>query len=255
MNHTADPLRDTARRLGLYGLLAHWSEVATQDWLPTLLDYEDAERRRRSLEKRLKQARIGTFKPRADFDWQWPTKIDRHAIEDLFSLEFVADAGNVVLVGPNGIGKTLIAQNLAHQALLQGLTVRFTSASDMLHTLARLHSDLSLHRALQRYCQPQLLVIDEVGYLSYDARYADLLFEVVTRRYQHRSIVLTTNKPFSEWNEVFPNAACVVTLVDRLVHRAEILSIEGESYRLKEAKERAAKKTQARASRPANRRK
>ncbi|MGH7644290.1 MAG: ATP-binding protein, partial [Gemmatimonadales bacterium] len=101
MNHTADPLRDTARRLGLYGLLAHWSEVATQDWLPTLLDYEDAERRRRSLEKRLKQARIGTFKPMADFDWQWPTKIDRHAIEDLFSLEFVADAGNVVLVGPN----------------------------------------------------------------------------------------------------------------------------------------------------------
>jgi DNA replication protein DnaC len=119
----------------------------------------------------------------------------------------------------------------------------------MLHTLARIQSDLSLHRALQRYCQPQLLVVDEVGYLSYDARYADLFFEVVTRRYQHRSVVLTTNKTFAAWNEVFPNAACVVTLVDRLVHRAEILSIEGESYRLKEAKERAAKKLTARATR------
>jgi len=244
-----DPLRETARRLGLYGLLAHWSEVATAPWLPTLLDYEEAERRRRSLETRLTQARIGAFKPMADFDWQWPTKIDRPAIDELFSLEFVADAGNVVLVGPNGIGKSMIAQNLAHHALLQGLTVRFTSCSEMLHTLARIQSDLSLHRALQRYCHPQLLVVDEVGYLSYDARYADLFFEVVTRRYQHRSVVLTTNKTFAAWNEVFPNAACVVTLVDRLVHRAEILSIEGESYRLKEAKERAAKKLTARATR------
>jgi DNA replication protein DnaC len=231
---TPDTLRDTARRLGLYGLLANWPTVAHEDWLPRVLDYEEAERRRRSLDKRLKQARIGTCKTMADFDWQWPQKIDRPAIEDLFSFEFAAEAANVVLVGPNGVGKTMIAQNLAHQALLQGLTVRFTSCSEMLHTLARLQSDLSLHRYLQRYCQPQLLVVDEVGYLSYDTRYADLLFEVVTRRYQHRSIVLTTNKAFSEWNEVFPNAACVVTLIDRLVHRAEILSIDGESYRLKE---------------------
>jgi DNA replication protein DnaC len=217
-----DTLRDTARRLGLYGLIAHWSEVANENWLPRLLEYEEAERRRRSLEK----------------------------IEELFSFEFVAEAANVVLCGPNGIGKSMIAQNLAHQALLQGLTVRFTSCSEMLHTLARIQSDLSLHRYLQRYAHPQLLVVDEVGYLSYDSRYADLFFEVVTRRYQNRSVVITTNKAFSAWNEVFPNAACVVTLVDRLVHRAEILSIEGESYRLKEAKERAATKTKARASRP-----
>jgi DNA replication protein DnaC len=245
-----DALRDRARKLGLYGLLANWHTVAQEDWLPRLLDYEEAERHRRSLEKRLKQARIGSFKPMADFDWQWPKKIDRRAIEELFSFEFVAEAANVVLVGPNGIGKSLIAQNLAHQALLQGFTVRFTSCSEMLHTLARLQSDLSLHRYLQRYCHPQLLVVDEVGYLSYDSRYADLFFEIVTRRYQNRSVVITTNKAFSEWNDVFPNAACVVTLVDRLVHRAEILAIDGESYRLKEAKDRAAKKTKAR-SRPA----
>jgi DNA replication protein DnaC len=241
-----DALRDRARRLGFYGLLANWTTVAQEDWLPRILDYEEAERHRRSLEKRLKQARLGAFKPMADFDWQWPTKIDRRAIEELFSFEFVAEAANVVLVGPNGIGKSMIAQNLAHQALLQGFTVRFTSCSEMLHTLARIQSDLSLHRYLQRYCHPQLLVVDEVGYLSYDSRYADLFFEIVTRRYQHRSVVITTNKAFSEWNDVFPNAACVVTLVDRLVHRAEILAIEGESYRLKEAKDRAAKKTKAR---------
>jgi DNA replication protein DnaC len=241
-----DALRDRARKLGLYGLLANWNTVAHEDWLPRVIEYEEAERRRRSLEKRLSQAHIGSFKPLADFDWQWPKKIDRRAIEELFSFEFVAEAANVVLVGPNGIGKSMLAQNLAHQALLQGFTVRFTSCSEMLHTLARIQSDLSLHRSLQRYCQPQLLVVDEVGYLSYDSRYADLFFEIVTRRYQHRSVVITTNKPFSEWNAVFPNAACVVTLVDRLVHRAEILSIEGESYRLKEAKDRAAKKTKAR---------
>ena len=244
---TPDTLRDTARRLGLYGLLANWTTVAHEDWLPRLLEYEEHERQRRSLENRIKQARIGTFKPMADFDWRWPKTIDRQAIEELFSFEFVAEAANVVLCGPNGVGKSMIAQNLAHQALLRGLTVRFTSCSDMLHTLARLQSDLSLHRYLQRYCHPQLLVVDEVGYLSYDARYADLFFEVVTRRYEHRSVVITTNKSFSEWNDVFPNAACVVTLVDRLVHRAEILSIAGGSYTLKEAKDRAAKKTKARA--------
>jgi len=245
-SETLDTLRDRARKLGLYGLLANWSTVAHEDWLPSVIEYEENERQRRSLDKRIKQAHIGTFKPLADFDWQWPKKIDRHAIEELFSFEFIAEAANVVLVGPNGIGKSMIAQNLAHQALLQGCTVRFTSCSEMLHTLARIQSDLSLHRSLQRYCHPQLLVVDEVGYLSYDSRYADLFFEIVTRRYQHRSVVITTNKPFSEWNAVFPNAACVVTLVDRLVHRAEILSIEGESYRLKEAKDRAAKKTNAR---------
>jgi DNA replication protein DnaC len=106
---------------------------------------------------------------------------------------------------------------------------------------------VALARRLRRYVQPRLLCIDEVGYLSYDNRYADLLFEVVTRRYDGpRSIVLSTNKPFAEWSEVFPHAACTVTLIDRLLHRAEIIDIEGDSYRLKEAKERAATKSASR---------
>jgi len=225
--------------LGLYGLLAHFDAIGAQPWIDTVLEYEEAERARRSLERRIKNARIGALKPMADFDWQWPAKIDRATIEELFSFQFVAEGANVVLVGPNGTGKSMIAKNLAHQALLAGYTVRFTTASDMLHELASQDTDASLARRLRRYCHPQLLVLDEIGYLSYDARYADLLFEVVTRRYEHRSIVVTTNKAFTEWTDVFPNAACVVTLVDRLIHRAEVSTIAGESYRLKEAKERA----------------
>jgi len=248
-NSRPEELRARCRQLGLYGLAANWAEVEREPWLDKLLALEEAERQRRSLERRLRNARIGRFKTMADFDWTWPKTIDREAIEELFSFGFVTEGANAVLVGPNGIGKTMIARNLAHQALLGGLTVRFTTASDMLSELAAQESDASLARRLNRYCRPQLLVVDEVGYLSYDARYADLLFEVVTRRYEQRSIILTTNKSFSDWREVFPNAACVVTLVDRLVHRAEIIKIEGESYRLKEATERAAQRAQQRKAR------
>ena len=245
----SETLKNRLRGLGLYGLLAHTDEILNEDWLPRLLDMEETERKRRSLERRLKNACIGRFKLMADFDWKWPKTIDRQLTDELFSFDFIEEAANVVFLGPNGVGKTMIAKNLAHQAILRGFTARFTTASDMLHDLAAQDSDASLARRLRRYTQPQLLAIDEVGYLAYDARYADLLFEIVTRRYQQRSIVLTTNKPFGEWNDVFPNAACVVTLVDRLVHKAEIVSIKGESYRLKEAKERAATKAKNRARR------
>lgn len=246
---TDEELHTAVRRLGLHGLLARWPEVRQAEWLPLLIEYEQAERQQRSLARRLRYARLGSFKPLCDFDWRWPKKIDRMAIEELVALEFLAEAANVVLIGPNGIGKTMIAQHLAHRALLDGHRVRFTTASAMLNDLAAQDSAAALQRRLRHYCLPALLVVDELGYLSYDSRYADLLFEVVTRRYQQRSTIFTTNKPFSEWQQVFPNAACVVTIIDRLVHKAEILTIEGESYRLKEARERAAHKTKARKQR------
>jgi DNA replication protein DnaC len=157
------------------------------------------------------------------------------------------------VVGPNGLGKTMILKNLLHHAVLRGYTARFVRAGDMLADLAKEDSSSALSRRIRRYVAPTLLAVDEVGYLSYDNRYADLFFEVVTRRYQERPILLSTNKPFGQWSEVFPNAACVVTLVDRLLHKAEIVELDGKSYRLKEAEERAARKAAERAVRKAQR--
>ena len=231
-------LRRRAEALHLHGLLAHFNEVAAADWLPTLLDWEEHERRRRSLERRLKDAHIGSFKPLCDFDWSWPKRCDRTAIAALMALDFVAEHANVVLIGPNGVGKSMIAQNVAHQALIAGHTALFTSAGQLLGDLCALDSNSALRRRLRHYARPQVLVIDEVGYLSYSNRHADLMFELVSRRYQVRSTLITTNRPFAEWHEVFPNAACVVSLIDRPVHNAEVIAIDGESYRLKEARER-----------------
>jgi DNA replication protein DnaC len=238
---TTEPeaLRARAEALHLHGLIAHWPEVATQTWLPPLLAWEEQERSCRSLERRLKTAHIGSFKPLCDFDWSWPKRCDRAAIDALMALDFLADASNIVFVGPNGIGKSTLAQNIAHQTLIAGHTVLFTSAGQMLGDLAALDSDSALRRRLRHYARPQLLVIDEVGYLAYSNRHADLMFELISRRYQNKSTIVTTNRPFAEWREVFPNAACVVSLVDRLIHNAEIIALDGESYRLKEARERA----------------
>ena len=237
-----EQLRSRVAALHLNGVLAHWSEVATSDWLPKLAEWEEEESTRRSLERRIKDARIGRFKALADFDWKWPTSCDRGAIEGLMSLKFIEEKANVVLVGPNGVGKSMLVKNVAHQALINGKTVRFTTAGELLGDLAALDSDMALRRRLRHYAAPDVLVIDEIGYLSYSNRHADLLFELVSRRYENKSTLVTTNKAFSEWSEVFPNAACVVSLVDRLIHHSEIISIEGESYRLKEAKERSAQR-------------
>lgn len=238
-----DPLLKRAMDLRLNGIVAHWGEVATAAWLPQLLDWEEQERTTRSLERRLGAACLGRFKSIADFDWKWPKKCDRGSVEGLMALDFVGDATNVVMVGPNGIGKTMLVKNIAHQALIRGYTARFATAGELLGELAALDSDTALRRRLRHYASPDLLVIDEIGYLSYSNRHADLLFELVSRRYETKSTIITTNKAFKEWSEVFPNAACVVSLVDRLIHHSEIISLEGESYRLKEAQELAEKKS------------
>jgi DNA replication protein DnaC len=256
----ADPasLKERAKALRLMGLLAHWEAVqgdaARLGWTGELLAWEESERARRSLERRLGSAHIGRFKPLADFDWDWPTHCDRAGLQELMTLAFMADATNVVLVGPSGVGKSMLARNLGHQALVEGRTVLFTSAGQLLGELAALDSDSTLRRRLRHYAAPDLLLIDEVGYLSYSNRHADLLFELISRRYEHKSTVVTTNRAFGEWKEVFPSAACVVSLIDRLVHRCEVVMIEGESYRLKEAKDRAARKAPAKPkARPAPR--
>ena len=243
-------LRAQATELRLHGLLAHWDELMgqpeTEQRVRQWLSWESTERIHRSLERRLREAHLGRFKPLADFDWSWPKACDRAAIEELMSLQFLADASSVVLFGPNGVGKTMVAANIAHQAVLQGHTALFTTAGQMLSELAALDSDSALRRRLQQYAAPDLLLIDEVGYLSYSNRHADMLFELISRRYLHKSTLVTTNRRFADWGEVFPNAACVVSLVDRLMHRAEVVRIEGDSYRQKEAEERATQRDAAR---------
>ena len=244
---TPTELKGRLKTLGLFGLISCWDQIADKPWLREVLSIEERERQKRSLERRLRSARVASFKPMADFDWSWPKKVDREAIDELFTLGFLKTGHNAVLIGPNGVGKTMILKNVAHQAVVRGHTVRFATASDMLADLAAQESSAALARRLRRYTVPHVLCIDEVGYLSYDNRYADLLFEVVTRRYEaQKSVLLSTNKAFSQWSEVFPHAACVVTLVDRLIHRAEVIEIEAESYRLKEAKELSAARTKQR---------
>ena len=249
MTTTNDARRKRALALQLHGVLAHWADCAEQPWLESLLAWEESERSRRSLERRLRCAHIGRFKPLTDFDWAWPEQCDQAAIAELMTLDFLHSATNAILVGPSGLGKTTIAQNIAHQATLQGHTVLFTTAGQLLGELASLDSDSALRYRLRRYAAPSLLVVDEVGYLSYSNRHADLLFELISRRHEKKSTLITTNKSFGEWSEVFPNAACVVALIDRLVHHAEIIPIKGESYRHKEAQERAAAKAKKRKTR------
>jgi DNA replication protein DnaC len=239
-------LQQRAHALRLPGLLAHWDEVGHADWVARLIAWEEDERSRRSMERRLRGAGLGAFKPLADFDWNWPARCDRPAIEELMTLQFMTEAANAIIVGPNGLGKSTIARNLAYQALLAGHTVHFANASALLASLTALDSASTLERRLRHYARFDLLCIDEVGYLSYSNRAADLLFELTNRRYENKSSIITTNKPFSEWHEVFPSAACVVSLVDRLTHNAEVIALEGKSYRLKEATERAEQRAQRR---------
>ena len=242
-----ETLKEQALAFKLYGLQSHWHELNPEQmpWLAQLLAWELSERKQRSLERRLSSAKLGHFKSLTEFNWQWPTKIDQQAVHRLMQLDFIAEASNIILIGGNGVGKSTIAQNLGYQAVMQGHTVLFTTAANMLNDLAALDGDNALRRRLTHYSKAKFLIIDEVGYLSYSNRHADLLFEIINRRYEKNATLVTTNRPFSEWNEVFPNAACVASLIDRLVHHSEVVAIEAESYRMKEAKEQAANRRKA----------
>jgi DNA replication protein DnaC len=205
------------------------------EMLEYIADMEEKERRRRSLERRLSHSHIGRFKAMADFDWQWPSRIDRELIESALRLEFMEEHRNIVLVAPQGLGKSMIAQNIAHQAILAGHSVLFTTAAQLLLDLGGQESSRALDRRLKHYAKANLLVVDEIGYLAFDNRNADLLFQVVSSRYERKSLVLTTNLLFRDWPTIFPNATCATALVDRVVHHADVVAIEGKSYRLREA--------------------
>jgi DNA replication protein DnaC len=238
-------LRQQLDRIGLRALSAQLDDMlahATQQrWshrqlMERMVQVEMDERAHRSLERRLRLAEIRKFKPLADFEWTWPTSIERDVIERALTLDFLAEARNLVLVGANGLGKTMIAQNICHAAVLAGHSALFRTASALLEDLHRQTPQGRL-RKLRAYANVSLLCVDEVGYLSFDDKSADLLYEVINRRYEKKSIILTTNKPFKQWSEVFTNAACIATMLDRLLHHAEVTVIEGSSYRVRESEQ------------------
>lgn len=181
---TKNNLLQRAQALKLHGLMAHWTEVEASDWITKVIDWEETERSNRSLERRIITARFGRFKQLVDFDWKWPKKCDRNAIESLLDLEFAKENTNIIFCGPNGVGKTMLAKNIAYHAVCRGHTALFITASEMLNELTALGKDVSLNRRFKYYTQPSVLVIDELGYLSYSNRHADLLFEIISRRYQ-----------------------------------------------------------------------
>jgi DNA replication protein DnaC len=238
-------LREQLDRIGLRAVAAQLDDMlahatkqrsSPRQMLEQLAQIEVAERAHRSLERRLRTAELRRFKLIADFDWTWPTRIERDVVERALTLDFLVEARNLVLVGANGLGKTMIAQNICHAAVLAGHSVLFRTASALLVDLHRQTPEGRL-RKLRAYANVGLLCIDEVGYLSFDDKSADLLYEIINRRYEKKSLILTTNKPFKEWNEVFPNAACIATLLDRLLHHAEVTVIEGSSYRVRESEQ------------------
>ena len=208
-----------------------------QELFEEVARHEQRDREQRSLERRLRNAKIGRFKPMADFDWAWPKRMDRDAIDRALTGDLVASKDNLILAAAHGLGKTMILRNVVHEAVLRGYSALYVEASRMLLDLGSQETPRALDRRLRYYARPALLAVDEVGYLSYDARAADLLFEVVSRRYESKSVAMATNLAFSDWPTVFPNATCVTALVDRLTHHADIVLLEGDSYRKREAEQ------------------
>jgi DNA replication protein DnaC len=157
-----DELMQRAAALKLHGLIAHWDALpeAKLPWLQKLIEWEEVERKRRGLERRLSAAHIGRFKPLADFDWSWPDQCDKAAVSGFMTLRFIKETANIILVGPNGVGKSMIAQNIAHHAVMQGHSALFVTAAQMLGDLAAQDGDNALRRRLKHYAHPDVLIID-----------------------------------------------------------------------------------------------
>ena len=237
-------LSEMLRKLNLTTMVQHYETLARDaardqlghvEYLGRLADIESAARYERSVTRRIKQARLPVIKSLEQFTWSWPTKINRAQIQDLFRLRFIEQNINVVFMSNVGLGKTHLAIALAHTACLHNIPVLFTSAVDIVNTLSAAQSVDKLSKALKRYLTPRLLVVDELGYLPMDKRGADLLFQVISARYEHGPIVLTTNTVYKKWPHIFNNDSTITTAVlDRLLHHCETIKIYGKSYRMKD---------------------
>ena len=205
------------------------------DYLARLIDSEARRRQQLAIQRRIAAARFPCLKTLDQFDWNWPKKINRTQVQNLFRLAFLKDKTNVIFMGGVGLGKSHLVSSLAHEACLQGHSVLFTTAVDIINTLMAAQTVGRLKNELKHYLKPTILAVDELGYLPIDKAGADLLFQVISQRYEQGSILLTTNQPYKHWPKIFNNDSTLTSAVlDRLLHHAETVIIEGKSYRMKD---------------------
>jgi DNA replication protein DnaC len=209
-----------------------WSH---EDYLEKLADGEASRRMDRSIQRRIRMARFPVVKTLDQFNWTWPKKINRLQVQQLFRLQFVKQASNVIFIGGVGIGKTHLASALGYAACLEGLPVLFATAIDVINTLSAAQAAGTMKQALKKFTRPSLLILDELGFLPIDKTGADLLFQVISLRYEQGALVITSNRAFKDWPEIFNNDSTLTSaILDRLLHHAETILIEGKSYRMKE---------------------
>mgnify|MGYP001766966044 CR=1 FL=1 len=219
------------------------AQAARESWshgrfLEQLVAGEVARRDEALIARRLKAARLPGSKTLDSFDWSWPKKINRPQIQHLFRLEFVPRHGNVIFLGGVGVGKTHLSIALAHQACLNGISALFTSAVDIVNALAAAQATGGIKREMARLLKPSVLCVDELGYLPIDKFGADGLFQVISQRYERGSTIITSNRAFKQWPEIFNNDSTLTSaLLDRLLHHAETVVIEGNSYRMRDQSE------------------
>lgn len=239
-----DPLRAALGSLHLSFMREHFEALGQTaaikqsppiDYLAQLVEGEAYRREDRSIERRLKLARFPVDKTLEQFQWSWPKKINQTQIRNLFRLAFVEENANVLFIGGVGVGKSHLAIALARAACLHGHSVLFTTAVDIINTLAAAQAGGSLKREMSSYLKPGMLLIDELGYLPIDKFGADALFQVISHRYERGSLIVTSNRAFKNWPEIFNNDSTLTSaLLDRLLHHAETVVIEGKSYRMKD---------------------
>ena len=232
------------RILGLSFMADHYAQLSAkaaknqighQDYLAELTKGEIDLRHDRATARRVRNARFPVVKTLDHFNWSWPKKINRMAIQNLFRLQFMEDKANAVFLGTVGLGKTHLAAALGYTACLAGKSVLFTTAVDAINTLAAAQAASRLKVEMKKYLAPSLLILDELGYLPIDKHGADLLFQVISQRYERGSTVITSNRAYKKWPEIFNNDSTLTSaLLDRLLHHAETMLIEGPSYRMKD---------------------